>query len=94
MSQMTEAAKKRMEEEISDYMMTHDRNNNENVFSPWSFRKGVEFGMQDPEANKELLEEMESFLEDLTSGSVSLKFSTSEGSKLLQKIREARKLTM
>lgn len=80
-NQMTEASKKRMET-VSKYYVGHVRD---------LYEQAYQVGMSDPHANKELLEEMESFLEDLTSGSVSLKFSTSEGSKLLQKIREARK---
>lgn len=52
---------------------------------------------QDPKDNSErikqlegLLEECESFLEDFMSGTVSLKYSMSEGDKLFQKLKSAK----
>lgn len=92
MRQMSEAAKKRMQEAGAEFEKQCWRNEPYCELSvDQMFHEGFKAGFKDPDANKELLEEMESFLEDMTSGSVSLKFSTSEGAKLLQKIREARK---
>nr|BFD58949.1 hypothetical protein CKG001_10560 [Bdellovibrio sp. CKG001] len=64
MSQMTEASKKRMQIE-EDAMVERWRKASYPAalgFKRYGFREGYQAGMQDPDANKELLDECESLL--------------------------------
>ena len=58
----SEDSKKRIEELCDDFCQTHDRNNDGKVFSPWSFKEGYRFGMQDPESNSERIKQLEGLL--------------------------------
>ncbi len=42
---MTEEQQKKIEMAVKNYSMTHDKNTDEKVFSPWSFKAGAALGL-------------------------------------------------
>lgn len=93
MSQMTEASKKRMQIE-EDAMVERWRKASYPAalgFKRYGFRAGYQSGMQDPDANKELLDECEKVLL-IAWGQLEAGCKEAEQvDQMIEKIREARK---